>query len=182
MGRSGTGLGMAVVWGTVQDHHGYINVKSCIKKGTEFVLYFPVTREKIEKISDQAGLDTYMGKGEKVLVVDDVEEQRKIASALLCRLNYQVRTVESGEVAVTLLEKEFFDILVLDMVMDPGIDGLETYTKILHINPGQKAIIASGYAENQRVKKAQNLGAGAYVRKPYSIENIGLALRQELDR
>lgn len=182
MGRSGTGLGMAVVWGTVQDHHGYINVNSRIKEGTEFVLYFPVTREKVERAADLIDLDTYMGLGEKVLVIDDVEEQRKIASALLSRLNYQVRTVESGEAAITLLKKERFDILVLDMIMDPGIDGLETYAKILNIHPGQKAIIASGYAENQRVKEAQNLGAGAYVRKPYTIENIGLAIREELDR
>lgn len=182
MGRSGTGLGMAVVWGTVQDHNGYINVNSHIGEGTEFLLYFPVTREKVEKVADQIGLDTYMGMGEKVLVVDDVEEQRKIASALLSRLNYQVRTVESGEAAITLLEKECFDILVLDMIMDPGIDGLETYTKILDFQPGQKAIIASGYAENQRVKEAQDLGAGAYVRKPYTIENLGLAIREELDQ
>ncbi|MGD9365109.1 MAG: ATP-binding protein [Desulfobacteraceae bacterium] len=182
MGRSGTGLGMAVVWGTVQDHHGYINVNSNIGEGTEFVLYFPVTREKVEKVPEQIGLDTYLGMGEKVLVIDDVEEQRKIASALLSRLNYQVRTVESGEAAVTLLKKECFDILILDMIMDPGIDGLETYTKILDIHPGQKAIIASGYAENQRVKEAQDLGAGAYVRKPYTIENLGLAIREELDR
>lgn len=182
MGRSGTGLGMAVVWGTVQDHHGYINVNSNIGEGTEFVLYFPVTREKVEKVPEQIGLDTYLGMGEKVLVIDDVEEQRKIASALLSRLNYKVRTVESGEAAITLLKKECFDILILDMIMDPGIDGLETYTKILDIHPGQKAIIASGYAENQRVKEAQDLGAGAYVRKPYTIENLGLAIREELDQ
>jgi CheY-like chemotaxis protein len=101
---------------------------------------------------------------------------------LLSRLNYQARAVESGEAAITLLKKERFDILILDMIMDPGIDGLETYTRILDIHPGQKAIIASGYAENQRVKETQDLGAGAYVRKPYTIENIGLAIREELDR
>lgn len=182
MGRSGTGLGMAVVWGTVQDHNGYINVNSHLGEGTEFVLYFPVTREKVEEVSDQIDFDTYMGRGEKVLVIDDVEEQRKIASALLSRLNYQVQTVESGEAAIALLKKELFDILVLDMIMDPGISGLETYTKILDIHPGQKAVIASGYAENQLVKETQDLGAGAYVRKPYTIENIGMAIREELDR
>jgi signal transduction histidine kinase len=182
MGCSGTGLGMAVVWGTVQDHKGYINVNSRIKAGTEFVLYFPVTREKVETVADQISLDTYMGLGERVLVIDDVEEQRKIASALLSRLNYHVRTIESGEAAIALVKQERFDILILDMVMDPGIDGLETYTKILNKHPGQKAVITSGYAENQRVNKAQDLGAGAYVRKPYTIEKIGMAIREELDK
>jgi len=66
--------------------------------------------------------------------------------------------------------------------MDPGIDGLETYAKIIEIHPGQKAIIASGYAENKQVNETQKLGAGAYIRKPYTMENIGVAIRKELDR
>jgi two-component system, cell cycle sensor histidine kinase and response regulator CckA len=123
-----------------------------------------------------------MGMGEKVLVIDDVEDQRAIASELLSRLNYEVHAVESGEAAVDFLAKEKVDILVLDMIMDPGIDGLETYAKIIQTHPGQKAVIASGYAENKRVKETQKLGAGAYVRKPYTLEKIGMAIRAELDR
>ena len=182
MGRSGTGLGMAVIWGTVQDHNGYINVTSRIDEGTVFELYFPVTREKAAALEEHIELDAYMGMGEKVLVIDDVEEQRVIASALLCRLNYDVHAVESGEAAIDFLGKEEVDILVLDMIMDPGIDGLETYTRIIETHPGQRAVIASGYAENKRVKMTQQLGAGAYIRKPYTLEKIGMAIRAELDR
>jgi len=68
------------------------------------------------------------------------------------------------------------------MIMDPGIDGLETYKRIVARHPGQKAIIASGYSESERVKEAQKLGAGAYVKKPYLIEKVALAIRLELDR
>jgi CheY-like chemotaxis protein len=182
MGRSGTGLGMAVIWGTVQDHSGYINVASRIDEGTVFELYFPVTREKAVAVDGHIDLDTYMGLGEKVLVVDDVEEQRAIATALLSRLNYDVCAVDSGEAAIAYLSQEKADILVLDMIMDPGIDGLETYARIIEIHPGQKAVIASGYAESRRVKETQQLGAGAYVRKPYTLEKIGMAVRSELDR
>ena len=182
MGRSGTGLGMAVVWGTLQDHNGYINVKSRIEEGTVFELFFPVTRESPQKVAKQISLERYMGKGETVLVIDDVEEQRTIASALLSQLNYQVNTAESGEAAIVFLKKESVDILVLDMIMDPGIDGMETYSKIVDRHPGQKAVIASGYAENKRVKKTQDLGAGDYIRKPYTLEKIGMAIRKELDR
>jgi signal transduction histidine kinase len=182
MGRSGTGLGMAVVWGTVQDHNGYINIESRINKGTTFELYFPVTRESPRKVIQQISMDSYIGSGEKVLVIDDVEEQRTIASALLSQLSYQVLTVESGEAAVEFLKDHTVDILVLDMIMDPGIDGMETYAKIIERHPGQKAIIASGYAENKRVKQTQDLGAGAYIRKPYTLEKIGMAVRKELDR
>jgi DNA-binding NarL/FixJ family response regulator len=68
------------------------------------------------------------------------------------------------------------------MIMDPGIDGLETYRQILELHPGQKAIIVSGFSENERVRAAQALGAGAYLRKPYTYDKIGLAVRTELDR
>jgi signal transduction histidine kinase/CheY-like chemotaxis protein len=182
MGRSGTGLGMAVVWGTVQDHDGYINIQSRINEGTLFEIYLPVTREKAKKSPQQVNVETYTGNQEKVLVIDDVKEQRTIASALLSQLNYRVYTAESGEAAVSFLKENQVDILVLDMIMDPGIDGLETYAKIIDLHPGQKAIIASGYAENKRVKETQKLGAGAYIRKPYTLENIGIALREELRR
>ena len=66
------------------------------------------------------------------------------------------------------------------MLMPPGIDGLETYERIIARHPGQKAITASGFSETNRVKKAQGLGAGAYVKKPYTLEKIGLAVKAEL--
>jgi signal transduction histidine kinase len=180
MGRSGTGLGMAVVWGTVQDHNGYINVKSLIDKCTTFEIYFPVTREPIQREVEALPLENFMGKKEKILVIDDVEEQREIASALLTHLQYKVTTVSSGEAALEYLKDHSADLLVLDMIMDPGMDGLDTFKEVLKINPGQRAIIASGYAENERVKEAQRLGAGIYIRKPYTIHKIARAVRVEL--
>jgi DNA-binding NarL/FixJ family response regulator len=66
------------------------------------------------------------------------------------------------------------------MIMDPGIDGLDTYREILHVNPMQRAIIASGFSETERVKEAQRLGAGKYIKKPYTIEKMGTAVREEL--
>ena len=68
------------------------------------------------------------------------------------------------------------------MIMDPGIDGLETYKKILEFNPTQKAIIASGFSETEMVKEAQRLGAGKYLKKPYTLEKIGLAVKEELEK
>ena len=115
-------------------------------------------------------------------MVDDVKEQRELATTMLSRLGYRVNAVSSGEEAVTYLKTNRVDLLVLDMIMDPGMDGLETYQRVLEINPKQKAIIVSGFSETDRVKKAQELGAGAYVRKPYILEKIGLAIRRELDK
>jgi PAS domain S-box-containing protein len=180
MGRSGTGLGMAVVWGTVKDHKGYIDVRSVEGKGTTFSLYFPVTRKDLAKEKAIVSIEDYLGKGESILVVDDVEEQREIASGMLRKLGYDVTTVPSGEEAVEYMKENRSDLMVLDMIMRPGIDGLETYKRIAQMHPGQKAIIVSGFSESDRVKEAQKLGAGGYVKKPYLMEKIGLAVRKEL--
>ena len=179
MGRSGTGLGMAVVWGTVKDHNGYIHAQSTEGKGTAFTLYFPVTRKSVEKRSEISPRE-FMGKGEAILVVDDVAEQRKIASGMLKELGYSVVSVSSGEEAVEYLRSNKVDLLVLDMIMDPGMDGLDTYRKIIEIHPGQKAVIGSGFSETDRAKKLQRLGAGAYIRKPFLLEKIGIAVKEEL--
>jgi len=182
MGKSGTGLGLTVVWGTVKDHSGYIDVESEVGKGTTFTLYFPVTREKLSPDDVAVSAFEYMGKGESILVVDDVKGQRELATMMLTKLNYSVSSLSSGEEAVEYLKQHTVDLLVLDMIMDPGLDGLDTYMKILEIHPHQKAIIVSGFSETERVTKAQELGAGAYVRKPFVFAKFGLAVKKELDR
>ncbi|MBU4261872.1 MAG: response regulator [Proteobacteria bacterium] len=181
MGRSGTGLGMAVVWGTVKDHNGYIQVESVEGRGSTFTLYFPVTRqERAEEIHDLS-LQDYMGNGESILVVDDIIEQRVLASEMLRKLGYSVNSVASGEEAIAYLQDHRADLLLLDMIMEPGIDGLETYKKILEMNPAQKAVIVSGFSETDRVMEAERLGVGAYVRKPFVLKKIGLAVKAELN-
>jgi two-component system, cell cycle sensor histidine kinase and response regulator CckA len=182
MGRSGTGLGMAVVWGTIKDHKGYIDVQSTEGKGTCFTLYFPVTRKEISEKETSLSIEKYTGNGESILVVDDVQEQREIAFRILKKLGYSVTSVSSGEEAVEYIKDNSADLLVLDMIMDPGIDGLETYKRILELHPGQKAIIASGFSETESVKEALRLGAGIYIKKPYTLEKIGLAVKEELEK
>ena len=182
MGRSGTGLGMAVVWGAVKDHKGYIDVHSVEGRGTTLTLYFPVTRKEKAAIENGRPLERLRGRGETVLVVDDVQQQREIASAILTQLGYTVRTAASGEEAVDDMKDQCADLLVLDMIMESGIDGLETYRRILCHRPGQRAIITSGYSETERVSDAQRLGAGQYLKKPYTIENLGMAVKEELRR
>ena len=180
MGRSGTGLGMAVVWGTIQDHHGYINIKSKVHQGTIFELFFPVTDTPRIQENKIASPCTQMGNHETILIVDDMKEQTEMARLIVEKLGYTAVVANSGEEAVTYLTSHCVDLVILDMIMDPGMDGLDTYRKIIEIHPGQKAIIASGYAENERVKTLQALGAGTYIRKPYTIETLGQAIREAL--
>ena len=182
MGRSGTGLGLAVVWGTVKDHQGYIDVQSEKGKGTTVTLYLPVTRQGVKASETAVPISEYLGREESILVVDDIREQRELASIMLGNLNYKVTAVSSGEEAVAYLKTHRADLIVLDMIMDPGMDGLDTYQRILEIYPKQKAIIVSGFSETDRVVAAQALGAGVYVKKPYIMEKLGIAVRHELDR
>jgi signal transduction histidine kinase len=181
MGRSGTGRGMTVVWGTVKDHGGYLDVRSSEGHGTTFEVFLPISRRSSIQPEPRRTLEDLMGT-ERILVVDDLESQRSIAASMLTKLGYQVVGVESGEAAVEWSKGNQADLMILDMIMEPGIDGCETYQRILEIRSGQRAIIASGYAENDRVRAAQALGAGTYVRKPYTLERLAVAVRAELEK
>ena len=182
MGRSGTGLGMAVVWGTVKDHNGHIDISSVEGEGTRLSLYFPVVAGKAKTRRPKIQVTDCSGSGETVLVIDDMEEQRTLIDLFLTEHGYRVLSVPSGEDAVEYLKRNTVDLLILDMVMPPGIDGLETYKQILEFHPGQKAIIASGFTESDRVREAQKLGAGEYIKKPYSFDKMCAAVRTELSR
>jgi CheY-like chemotaxis protein len=179
MGRSGTGLGLAVVWNVLQDHEGYIDLKSD-EKSTIFELYFSITRDEISDKALSIPIKDYKGNGERILVVDDVESQREISCKMLDTLGYKTQAVSSGEEAVEYLKENTVDLILLDMIMDPGINGRETYERIIKIHPNQKAIITSGFAETDDVKEAQQLGAGQYIKKPLTLEKIGIAVRDEL--
>lgn len=181
MGRSGSGLGMAVVWGTMKDHNGHIDIDSEEGRGTTFTLYFPAAEGQFARSGRPRDRKLYQGRGERILVVDDSEVQREIAKRILETLGYRVASVASGEDALSYLGGHDADLIVLDMIMPQGMDGLDTYRRILETTPSQKAIIASGYSESSRVRAAQQLGAGRYIRKPYSIETIGVAVREALD-
>ncbi len=179
MGRSGTGLGLAVVWNIMQDHKGYIDVASS-EDGTTFEMYFPVTRDKLPVKDLAKSIEDYRGGGETILVVDDIESQREISCSMLNVLGYKTIAVSSGEEALEYLKENQVDLILLDMIMDPGINGRETYERIIKIRPNQKAVIVSGFAETDEVKKAQRMGAGQYIKKPLTLQKIGLSIKEEL--
>lgn len=180
MGRSGTGLGLAVVWNTMADHDGKVSVKSS-GQGTCFQLYFPVSQDAKDFVSDSGGTETVTGHGERILVVDDEPTLRDIASQMLVSLGYTVDSVDSGEKAIEFLKEEQVQLLIIDMLMEPGMNGRETYEEILRLYPQQKAIIASGFSENSEVQEALRLGAGAYIKKPYSMGQLSRVVKTILE-
>lgn len=181
MKRSGSGLGMTIIWATIKDYNGYLDIQSTEGEGTQIVVYLPSNQKHGDSISNKIGLEEYLG-SEHVHVVDDMPEQAEIAAKMLTKLGYTVTMSSSGEAAVEFVRHNKPDLVVLDMIMPGGIDGLEAYKKIIEIHPGQKVIIVSGFSESDQVKAVQLLGAGSYVQKPYTLEKIGVAVRMELDK
>ncbi|MHC1742883.1 MAG: response regulator [Syntrophobacteraceae bacterium] len=180
MGLSGTGLGLAVVWNTVVDHGGTVLVESGTQ-GTRFDLYFPASTRVVVVEKKGSGTDWLKGSGEKILVVDDEPQQRDIAGRMLKLLGYQVATAASGEDALAHIREDRADLVLLDMLMDPGINGRETYARMITIRPGQKAVIVSGFSESDDALQARELGARGFLKKPYSMEQLGRTIKEALN-
>lgn len=180
LGRKGTGLGLTVVWHTVHDHGGFIDVRSGAG-GTTFELYFPACSEPLTAAPGPSP-EELRGRGERVLVVDDEPGQREMAAEMLARLGYEPHVAASGEEAVEMVRATPFALVILDMVLGSGMDGRATYAAILASRPGQKAIVASGYAETEDIRATLAMGAGTSILKPYTLARMGAAIRRELAR
>lgn len=180
MGRSGTGLGLTVVWNTMEEHNGSVWVESN-EGGTHFKLFFSETERQVAN-PDQtvAAEENLLGDNEDILIVDDEPHLRDLAANMLDRLGYRVNSVCSGELALEYLKENPADLVVLDMLMEPGMNGYQTYKEILKVYPGQRAIIASGFSESDDVKAAIQSGVGVFIKKPYSMIQLGQAVKQSL--
>jgi two-component system, cell cycle sensor histidine kinase and response regulator CckA len=179
--KSGTGLGMTIIWATIKDHDGYLDIRSQEGQGTTLTFYLPATTENTTTRQDRFVLEDYVG-SETILIIDDLAEQRDTTRSILEKLGYTVLAASGGKEAVAIIQKQPVDLIILDMIMPGGIDGLETYLEILQISPNQKAIITSGFSESEQVKEVLRIGAGGYVQKPFTMEQIGIAVRKELQR
>jgi two-component system cell cycle sensor histidine kinase/response regulator CckA len=182
--NNSTGLEMAKILNTMQLHSGYCDLMS-EEKTIQFKLFFPVYRHGVITKVPSVPLHTLMGNRECILVVDDEEKERIRVLNILNSLDYRPSVIDSGVDAIELLKqnRNKFDLVILDMVMPDGLNGSDTYEKITEINPNQKAIIVSGYPEKDiinEIEKARKLGAGKYIRKPYTLQDLGEAIKYEL--
>ena len=179
LGRSGSGLGLAVVYGVTKDAAGFLDVRSAPGRGTTLDLYFPTSDDAILRRDADTGR---IAGDETVLVVDDVEEQRAVVRRILEPVGYTVLEAEHGRAAVALLRERNVDLVVLDMIMEPDFDGLTTFRTIRRLHPQQAVILATGYAATDRVKEAQRRGAGACLSKPFTPAELRRAVRTALDQ
>ena len=180
MGKSGTGLGLTVVWNIIQEHDGWIEVTSG-EPGAVFEIYLPATHEETCRIDNIEVPVIGAGRGERILIVDDQVEQNEVLESALGRLGYTTYSVTSGEAAIDFMKVEPVDLLLMDMIMGEGLNGRETLEHIFREYPGQKAIVVSGYAKREELEKTRQLGVSLFLEKPVTLARINSAIRETLN-
>jgi two-component system, cell cycle sensor histidine kinase and response regulator CckA len=180
MGR-GTGLGLAMVYGIVQQHRGQITVHSEVGKGTTFKVYLPAIEGEGETDVETTGAMPAFGT-ETVLLVDDEEHVRELGTRILTEHGYTVLKAENGRQALDLFGKEqsMIALVVLDLIM-PEMGGTECLTELLKIDPNVRVLIASGYSTDASVKETIQMGAKGFVTKPFGVKDLLRDVRRVLD-
>jgi two-component system, cell cycle sensor histidine kinase and response regulator CckA len=179
LGR-GTGLGLAMVYGIIKNHNGFIDVISEPGRGTTFVLYFPASKKDVVK--DKPAPPEMIRGTETILIVDDEPDVLAVSKEFLESLGYSVYAVKNGEEATRLYkEKEDkIDLVVLDMIM-PGLSGNETFDRIREVNPSAKIILSSGYSLNSQAQQIMDKGCHGFIQKPFDMTQISRLVREILD-
>jgi CheY-like chemotaxis protein len=178
----GTGLGLAMVYGIVKSHGGYITCMSEPDKGTAFSIYFPIIESKLGSQKSKETEVSIKRGTETILLVDDEESILQLGEEMLGSFGYKVLTASDGEGALALYEKqnEHVDLVILDLSM-PGMGGKRCLEKLVEMNPQVKVIIASGYSFNGPSKDAIDAGAKGFVGKPYEVRQMLQIIREVMD-
>jgi sigma-B regulation protein RsbU (phosphoserine phosphatase) len=188
--RKGGGLGLAIVHGVTKEHDGFVDVESVLGIGSTVTLYFPRVVQKTER----SVLTSHAPRAcLRVLVIDDEPSQLRTARRVLSRFGYEVDTVRSGEDAyrlfaqaaasqsagaaaeATTIAKSPYDVVVLDMILNESEDGVAVFERIERLFPGQKGVIASGFARTERAQLAVERGL-VWLAKPYTHDALGRAV------
>ncbi|MEN8155005.1 MAG: response regulator [Acidobacteriota bacterium] len=180
--KSGTGLGMLIIHRIVMDHNGEIVIKSVKRKGTTFEIYFPKTRKRKKGDTVIKSAENYLGDGELILIVDDNMDHGLLVENMLTTMGYRAEKVPSGERAIEYVRKKVPDLVILDMIMDPGMNGYETYIKLKEIDPHIKVLLSSGYSEAENIKNAMKNGIDHFLKKPFSIDQLGKSVKDGLEK
>jgi PAS domain S-box-containing protein len=180
----GTGLGLAMVYGIVKNHGGYIMCDSKPGEGTIFKIYFPVIQLQITASKEEGKAEAIQIQGgkETILLVDDEKAILNIGNKKLTNYGYDVITAQSGEEAIEIVRNmnSSPDLVVLDLNM-PGMGGNKSLETLLEMNPEIKIIIASGYSASDQVKNSLDSGAAGFIAKPYHLSDMLKRIREVLD-
>jgi CheY-like chemotaxis protein len=177
----GTGLGLAMVFGIVQQHQGWIECKSAVGKGTCFEIYLP-RHHGLESAIIVPGSEAPGGGSETILLADDEAALRQLAQAILHRHGYRVLLAEDGLHAVELYRSHgrAIDLVILDLTM-PRLSGRDAFHQIRQLNPEARVLFASGYSADHIDPEEQRQVSG-FVSKPYRPDTLAAAVRDALDK
>ena len=177
---SGTGLGLSMAYGTIQDHGGDLKLESAPGVGTRAIMSIPISEPEDPAFSDEPNANTAAKyDGACAILVDDDDMVRDTMRANLENLGMKVIDCSSGIDAVHQFRSKanLIDLVVIDMVM-PGIDGSETFRRIREIDSQQAILIYSGFAQNQSIFKMLELGRCRFLRKPFRYQELHNAISQ----
>jgi CheY-like chemotaxis protein len=179
----GTGLGMAMVYGIVRNHGGFVDLHSEVGKGTTVQVYLPVPVESQPQPEEEVATGVAEGSGELILVVDDEEPLCNLLREVLTRRGYRVLVARSGEEAIDLYQqwREEVDLVILDMVM-PGMSGSEVFEALLRLNPRTRVLLSSGYTQEGAAGELLRKGARGFLQKPYLITELTAKVREVLEQ
>jgi two-component system, cell cycle sensor histidine kinase and response regulator CckA len=179
----GTGLGLAVVYGVVQSHHGFIDVESVLGRGTTFRLYFPIPIMSEQQADASLSAEPFTTGGtETLLLIEDEDALIEIVRLLLESKGYKVYTAQDGNDAIKVYKqhKKEIDIVLTDMGL-PGMTGTDVHKKLRDIDPNVSVIFASGFFEPHVKSELYKAGAKGFIQKPYSPDEVLRKLREVLD-
>ena len=176
----GSGMGLAMVYGIVKNHEGFVNVYSEVGHGTTFKIYLPL-EESATRATEKPDEEGAMPGTGRILLIDDEEMVRGLAAEMLIHLGYEVVTADDGEQGVRIYRgaDQTFDLVIIDMIM-PKLGGRDCFRELKKINPHIKAILSTGYGINGKAQEILDDGVRGFIQKPYRIDQLGRIVKQVL--
>jgi CheY-like chemotaxis protein len=181
--ETGSGLGLFSAYSIARNHHGALTVESQVGTGTSFFLYLPAVTDR--KAQEDLNLSTILFGSGRVLLMDDDEMVRQMASAMLQTLGYEVEVASRGEEALEMYRKAReknlpFEAVILDLTVQGGKGGKQTLQELLAYDPAVRAIVSSGYSNDPVMANFRDSGFKGSVEKPYRIQDLSKTLNNVL--
>jgi len=180
--EDGSGLGLSVIHSIVTKHDGYIDVQSKPGDFAEFTVFLPALGKILQNENTSALTRKTMSTTGHILVMDDEEFIREILAELLTNLGYEVTTVNNGQQAIEAYQQQKFELIIMDLTIPGGLGGLETIQLLKEVDPGVKAVVSSGYANDPVVAEYEQYGFCGYLNKPYNIRDLSDLLEKILPK